>query len=86
MITHEEYANHLRMCWLMAIAADKTPTDLMLTKIAAADTIGPMLDPTLWIQKQEQMQQDKEIIEAVNHLRSVFQKMRDKLDVSRIPA
>lgn len=35
-----------------------------LEAIAMAESVGPLFDPTLWIEKNEAMAQDKEFLEA----------------------
>lgn len=36
----------------------------LLADIATADAIGPVLDPTLWRDKHEAMEQDRELLKA----------------------
>jgi hypothetical protein len=36
----------------------------MLADIERADTLGPLLDPTLWMNKSEAMNQDRELLKA----------------------
>lgn len=42
------------------------PHDLndILNAIVRAETIGPMIDPTLWINKSQAMSEDKEVIKS----------------------
>lgn len=43
--------------------------DGLLADIATADSVGPMLDPTLWRDKHKAMDEDRELLEAALKLR-----------------
>ena len=60
----EDYQNAIGAC--MAAARIITLYDLpdLLNSIATADALGPILDPTLWIQNNQKMTEDRKIIEA----------------------
>ena len=75
-IDAEEYRSALIQCWMLANLSENIPTGEMLSRIAAADTIGPMIDPTLWMEKHKAMKEDKKIIEAIATLQSAFLKLK----------
>ena len=53
----------------------------LLRNIERADAVGPILDPTLWREKQKAMDEDREVLKAANHLREIGLKL-DKLRVA----
>lgn len=72
----EEYQPNLIKCWLLASLSEDIPTSEMLRLISAAETIGPMIDLTMWIDRSSAMTEDKKIIEAVATLGAAFLKLK----------
>ena len=70
----------MRLCWMLAQMSDGEvlgdALDEIINSMVRAETIGPMIDPTLWIQKGKAMQEDLEIAEAVRNLRNVYRKLK----------
>ena len=63
-MTPEEYKSQL----LLVASAAKTLIFIdvrdLLDKINRADTMGPIMDPTLWMKNHGKMDEDKEMLEA----------------------
>jgi len=76
-MNREDYQPALIQCWLLAKMTEEIPTSEMLSLMSAADTIGPMLDPTMWMQKADAMAEDRKIVEAVAVLRAAFVKLKE---------
>lgn len=55
-----------KLCANMLIAHDLSG---LLAAIERADAIGPLLDPTLWRDKQKAMEEDAELLRAALKLR-----------------
>lgn len=53
----------------------------LLRDIERADAIGPILDPTLWRDKNKAMEEDKELLEAANKLRAIHVKRARQLGI-----
>jgi hypothetical protein len=49
----------------------------LLADIEHADSVGPILDPTLWRDKHRAMEQDREILKAALPLHTLAKKMQD---------
>lgn len=60
----EKYQGHLITLWGMANVIKKIPVKEMLNAINRTQTIGPFVDPTLYLNKQNALQEDKEMIAA----------------------
>ena len=67
-MTKEEYQEHVKFCWQLAVMANAVPTGNMLERIERADSIGAILDPTLYRANHKAMMEDKAVIAAVNLL------------------
>ncbi len=50
----------------------------MLRDIDHADSVGPLLDPTLWMKKGQQMREDREILKAALPLWNMAKKAQKK--------
>jgi hypothetical protein len=46
----------------------------LLTAIERGHAFGPILDPTLYRDKAKAMNEDKELLQAANHLRELYLK------------
>lgn len=64
-LTRTQYAARLQEAYHIALLVNALPLDGMLEAIDRAETLGPVLDPTLWIRKADDMAKDKRIIEAL---------------------
>jgi len=50
----------------------------IVAAIDKANALGPFLDPTLWMQKQEAMSEDKALLEAALPLWNFFEEQEDQ--------
>lgn len=62
--TAEEYKEAVRACHMAAAIVGQHDLDGVLRRIANAETMGPLLDPTLYREKGQAMREDKEVVEA----------------------
>ena len=76
-MTIEEYQENLKTCGLAALFVERVDIPDMLARIERADSIGGMIDPTLYRDKREAMMQDKELLEAALPLWRYAQKIRE---------
>jgi len=67
-MTPEEYRQHLTTIVMAARALVDVPVDEMLRMIDRADSLGPILNPTLWIQRNKAMHEDAEMLRAAQPL------------------
>lgn len=67
-MTPEEYQTGLVQAWLIAKVVLAIPLDDMLAANDRADTIGAMLDPTLYRANAKKMHQDRRLIVALKGL------------------
>jgi len=51
----------------------------LLAAIEHADTVGPFLDPTLWMKNHKAMDEDRAVLEAALPLWKLAQKLAEKL-------
>lgn len=82
-MTPDEYRQHLLTIVLAARALVDVPVDEMLRAIDRADSLGPILDPTLWITRNKAMQEDAALLRAAHPLVEYAQHMRTREAVMR---
>src|ERR1700674_4580087 len=63
-MTAEEYQTTVASCALVGSMLTQYDLPKILQMIGRAETVGPMVDPTLWIKKHEAMGEDKKLLEA----------------------
>jgi len=73
MITAKAYKDGLRMAAIMAAAVRAIDFPAMLAAIAHAETIAPILDPTLFKERGLAMSEDKTLVE-------IFARAKRELD------
>jgi hypothetical protein len=78
-MTVEEYQNSLRVCALLAGIVVEHDVPKMLQMIEQADSIGCMIDPTLYREKHKAMMEDKELLEAVLPLWRIAKKFKERI-------
>jgi hypothetical protein len=76
----EEYRAAVQACVLAASILAPYDVPRLLRAIDHADAVGPILNPTLWIQKQGAMGEDREVLEAALPLWRLTKKL------SKMPA
>jgi hypothetical protein len=65
-----DYKNAVVLCVLAAEMLAVLPLPDLLRAIDHADTVGPILDPTLWIKKNKAMAEDADLFKAALALRN----------------
>ena len=71
-MTDAEYQVAQDQCAMLASLALNLPDlDAMLARIATADSIGPIYDPTLYRAAFRKLEQVRELVAACNHLKRV---------------
>lgn len=81
MSEHEkihEYRDALKACLFAAGMLKAFDIPKILESIDHADAVGPILDPTLWMQKSEKMREDKEIFRAALPLYQLAMKLSQR--------
>lgn len=74
-MTIDEYQAAVKSCVVACKLISAFDLPGMLTSIDRADSIGPLIDPTLWIKNSKAMREDREIIEAALPLWSLKEKL-----------
>ena len=64
-ITTANYEPNLKSLWALAQLVDEAPLDEMIAAAARADTVGALLDPTLYRVKAEALREDLEMLRAL---------------------
>jgi len=78
-ITEEEYlALQSQMFTVAGIVADWKIVQ-MLEAINTADSVGPLVDPSLWMRGHEHMDRVKQLVIAFKEVQSVAVKMREEI-------
>jgi hypothetical protein len=86
-VTIEEYQNTLRVCAMLAGLVGEHDIPKMLEMIERADSIGGMIDPTLYREKHGAMMEDKELLEAALPLWRIAKKFQERLNsAAKAPA
>lgn len=74
-MTPDEWAAQLRVCYVLASALRAIPITQMLAAISIADSIGPIIDPTLWMSKSDKMRQDESVLQALRAAQVEIEKL-----------
>lgn len=75
----EDYLKAQDQVVQIARMASEVDVDPMLEAIAKADTIGPFVDPTLWIRGHEKLGFIKELALGVKRLKEIVAANRDRI-------
>jgi hypothetical protein len=67
----ERYRSAVQACFMVGTILAQHDLPALLGEIASAEALGPILDPTLWIQKHKAMEQDRKLIAAAMPLREL---------------
>lgn len=59
-----EYQDALRACYICAQILRQHDLPQILNMMSRADSIGVMIDPTLWMQNHDKMEEDKTVVNA----------------------
>ena len=72
----EEYQSARYACEMAQNFLKQHDFKKLIADINTADAIGPMVDPTLWMQKGQAMLEDKEVFAAAQKFLSTWEKRR----------
>jgi hypothetical protein len=75
-VTKENYPATLAGLWAMAQLLEEAPLPEMLAAAERADSIGPLVDPTLYREKGRALAEDIEMLDALRHVQVVVQRIR----------
>ena len=73
----DEYEAELRKLWLMYSLLLHMPLQQMIEWASRADTIGPIVDPTLWREKGGKLRQDTKLMQAFRSVQLLAFDARD---------
>lgn len=73
----------MAMIWGMAATLGQLSSqiDEYAERIAHSDSIGPILDPTLWRDNHKKFDEDKRIFETARNMRDVFLKIKSENEI-----
>ena len=74
----EEYRPALEQVYMAAIILAGLPLREMLNAIGGAETVGAILDPTLYREKAAAMAEDKKVIRAAMALAAIGKEVADE--------
>lgn len=75
-VTKENYQPNLVALWAMAHLIEEAPLPEMLAAAERADSIGAILDPTLYQEKGRALAEDIEMLDALRHVQVVLERIR----------
>ena len=75
-ITKENYQANLAGLWAQASLIEEAPLAEMLAAAEHADTVGAILDPTLYRDKMRALHEDMEMLRALLHVQTTLQSIR----------
>lgn len=70
-LTKDDYQAAVIACHVAARMLAQHPIDKLLEAIERADSIGPILDPSLWMKKRDAMNDDREVLRAARKLAEI---------------
>ncbi len=76
----DDYTRAITMCYLAARALKDLDLPRVIEAMNKADTIGPFLDPALWMAKRTDMRDNRNVIEAALPLWRLAQKLKEERD------
>lgn len=72
IVTPENYAANLAQLWALAKLTESAPLDEMIAAAERADTLGVILDRTIYRSKIVQLQEDLEMLRALRGVKAVL--------------
>jgi hypothetical protein len=75
-VTRDNYQANLASTWALAFLVEEAPLAEMLAAAEHADTIGAIVDPTLYRDKMRQLHEDMEMLRALLHVQTTLQSIR----------
>lgn len=68
-----EYKAYLQKVYLIGRVLMDVPCQAMIDRMQMADTLGPMLDPTLWMRGHQPMNQQREALKALKAFQAAME-------------
>ncbi len=81
-MTSDEYRHALYAVFVAGGLLEVQDIEGMIAAIDKADTLGPVLDPTLWMKNNKKMQADREMLVAALPLAALMKKRRENSEKS----
>ena len=75
-VTKENYQPTLAGLWALVRLIEESPLSEMLAAAERADSIGAILDPTLYREKGRALAEDIEMLDALRHVQVVIERLR----------
>lgn len=75
-ITRENYRANLESLWALAELIEEAPLTEMIAAVELADTVGAVLDPTLYRKNAQALHEDLEMLRALGHVQRTLQDIR----------
>lgn len=81
-MNEETYTLGVRQILLIAGLLKDVPTDELLNAMSRADTLGPILNPTLWMAASPNMRLLERIVQAAHDFRVVILRIQREHDIT----
>lgn len=75
-ITKDNYGPNLASLWALAHLVAEVPIGDMLAAAERATVMGPILDPTLYREKQAALHEDIEMLRALGHVQTTLKSIQ----------
>lgn len=76
VVTKENYPATLAQLWALAFLVEEAPLGEMIAAAEHADTVGSIVDPTLYRDKCRALGEDIEMLRALSHVRTTLESIR----------
>lgn len=77
-ITRETYPAHLAQLWALTSLIEDAPLAEMLAAAEHADSVGAILDPTLYREKAPALHEDLTVLRALRQVQTTLAGMRGR--------
>ena len=75
-VTQDNYQTTLASLWALAFLVEEAPLAEMLAAAEHADTVGAIVDPTLYREKMRALHEDMEMLRALFHVQTTLASIR----------
>lgn len=75
-VSKENYQATLAGLWALAFLVEEAPIAEMLAAAERADSVGSILDPTLYREKSQAMHEDMEMLGALQHVQATIERIK----------
>lgn len=77
-MTRDEYQQAVTACAISAGVLAQHGIDSAIRSIDLADSVGPIVDPSLWMKKRGAMGEDRELLLAARKLAELGRRMKEE--------